>query len=209
MNICHIEVDIVLRDWSATVKRKSLILTIDDVLMSVSTATLEEKYELLRVCNLPNMRTLEIHFTILPDMPEHWLTEEAEPFEDISELFTLIQNFSTLCAQMFRRAKVDIGVYVKVKLFEPRVTHVYRDTHDQWNLSDTIDEQLAEMPSYETIWKASLAEPDDKYAFWGLHLELLHGGHIDTEEYDELLEDAIETLEDEMATLQQKTSLMV
>lgn len=154
------------------------------------TAMLEEKYMLLRACNLPNMKTLDLQFILEPFLAEEWF----DYGNDVREIFALVQKFSAVCTEMFRKSNVSIGVYVKDRLFEPYLRKLGLNELDDINLTESLDFDLHRIPGNETVWKASIGQPGDPYAFEGMHLEFIRAGQFDAYVYDYLLEEALDGL---------------
>lgn len=164
--------------------------------MIVLTALLREQYVLLRGCNLPNLKTLEIQLTVNREQAEGWFVEE-KPLRDIGHFFALVKTFPTTCTQMYKRAEVDIGVYVKERLFTPYLHHLIDDEVDRETLDDWLYYDLGKFAEHETVWKASLSEASDPNAFCGMNLDFVSGGHFDVERYDRLLQENLDMLESE------------
>lgn len=195
-NIRRVELTVImLMDWSKSKGEKPCSFMLD--VANPAAEVLDERYGLLRWCCLPGIRTLKVRFVIELDTIESWLQNpiNEDGMNNTNELFSRVQAISDICANTYDNAKVDIGVYVHTKLFKPFVDDSWDDLKE--SIAREMHQTLEDLGDNFVVYRARQCKSSDRYAFYGMELEVDECGHFDADKYDDLVKEAFEMNEQE------------
>lgn len=135
----------------------------------------------MRLCFFPEIETITIKFEVNARQVRVWLDESEGP--PVHDVFDWMHAVSETCAQTFKQAKVDTGLFVRTTLFKLRTQSLYNDWRDTDAFSEVnIDNIMCDLGRHEdnhASFRAHPSEPDDPYTFHGLRLDFESCGQVD------------------------------